>query len=105
MDPALRTVTSLPLSELWNNDGKLDAQCLGAIGPAEIRNLLHSEIVFALADPGHPLRWLERNAAIMFWKSEAESRIVDPTELSFRLEDFPGSYCYVRRSGRFRVTM
>lgn len=92
----------VPLTELWNDEGEVQAQCLGTIGKTEIESLLQSGATFVIADVGQPLLWTDRKAASAFWKSEAEPRIVDPRAKGFRLEDFPESYCYVQGSGSLR---
>ena len=93
MDPRLRIVARLPLTELWNDDGTVQAECVGTIDKAEVENPLQSGAKLVIADVGHSLLWMDHKTALAFWKSEAESRIA-PRAKKFRLED-PGCYCYV----------
>ena len=94
MDPKHRIVTHIPLTELWNDQGRLDAPRGGRIGSAEIQQLLHGELAFVIADVGLPLQWVHGKDVFSFWKSEVKPRLVEPTTLRFRLGDFAGSYCY-----------
>jgi hypothetical protein len=95
MDPKLRLVVSLPLAELWTDAGPLPAQRIGPLGEAEIKELLRTEAVeFAVAGGSPRLEWVPAGERFDFWKTELRPHLLDPRADSFRLEDFPGEYCY-----------
>lgn len=91
MDWSLRIVTRLPLAQLWTSEGPVDASRSRRIGPSEITDLLRrGPVRFVVADVGHSLHWISRDHCLAFWKSDGESRTVDPRAESWHLEDFPG---------------
>lgn len=101
MDPAKRVVTHIPLTELWTKEGRVDAVRGGPLGEAEIAALLRdTPSTFVVASPGEPLRWVAVRDRYDFWKTEVKCRLVARDATSFRLEDFPGSYCYVATEWR-----
>ena len=94
MQPAQRIVTCLPLVELWDANGPLDACRAGYVGEAGIKKLLLDGSSFVVAAPGEPLRWVAMRDRFAFWKKEVSCRLVLDVS-SFRLECYPGNYCYV----------
>lgn len=74
MDSHLRRVTTLPLRELWNDGGTVDAERLHDVEEDEIRQLLR------LGAPGV---------------------IASPALGSVRLEDFPDGRCW--RASEWRL--
>jgi hypothetical protein len=101
MDPAKRIVTHIPLTELWTNEGRVDALRGEPLGEAEIAALLRdARSTFVVASPGEPLRWVAGRARYDLWKTEVKCRLVGRDATSFSLEDFPGSYCYVAAEWR-----
>ena len=94
MKPARRVVTSLPLSELWNDRGPVSGKRERYLNHAELREVLRSDAVcFAVADVGHNLRWLSAQACFDFWKTEVSCRVAEPN-MSIDLDRYPGRYCY-----------
>jgi hypothetical protein len=49
MDSARRIVTSMPLTELWNSKGPLDARRVANAGEADIVRLLRDSSSFLVA--------------------------------------------------------
>lgn len=97
MPPDFRTMTvqRLPLRQLWNAAGFLDATRGSRLGVTEITELLRGGVsALATANIGHPLRWIARSSLFEIWKTELKPRIVPPDAERVRLEDFPGEYAY-----------
>ncbi len=95
MDPAQRIVTRIPLTELWNSKGLLDARLAERVGEADIVRLLRGGSSFVIADVGLPLQWISEDDRFAFWKAEVKCRLVTPEADGFYLDDYPGNYCYV----------
>jgi hypothetical protein len=95
MDSTTRIVTSIPLTELWNSGGPLDARRAHNIGDADIARLLRDGSSFVVADVGLPLRLISAEDRFAFWKAEVRSRLIAPDADSFQLDDYPDNYCYV----------
>ena len=95
MDPILRIVTILPLTELWDERGTLTFERGPQLGRDDIASRLRAgETRFILADVGESLKWIPSSEAFRLWKEEVRPRLVEPG-LSFHLDDYPGSYCYL----------
>jgi hypothetical protein len=96
MDPSQRVVTQTPLTELWDESGRVQAIRSRVLGEPEITRLLtQTECPFVVADPGMPLRWVRMHDRFTFWKTEVKPRLVPGNVTAFHREDFPGGYCYV----------
>jgi hypothetical protein len=88
-----RTVTQLPLTELWDEAGKLPATYARDLTEADIRTLLQATPVrFVIADVGKPLQWVQVSECFRFWKTQVRSRVAGATQVF--LDDFPGGHCY-----------
>jgi len=100
MKPDERIVTQIPMRELWTDRGPLTVARGQSLGPADVAAVLQThkittELRFAVADVGHPLRWLDPVEFVAFWKTDARGRVVGAEATAIRLEDFPGEQCYV----------
>jgi hypothetical protein len=85
----------MPLAELWNEEGPLDARRLGAVGAPQITPLLREGSSFVIAEAGKPLLWISESDRFDFWKAEVKPRLVAMDADGFYLDDYPGCYCYV----------
>lgn len=94
MDTRQKIVTQVPLTELWNSSGPLDAFRAEMLGEADIVRLLQNGSSFVVAEAGQPLRWIAEGDRFAFWKAEVKCRLVAADADVFQLEDYPGSYCY-----------
>ncbi|WP_245320307.1 hypothetical protein [Bradyrhizobium lablabi] len=92
---AEKIVTQMPLTELWNAHGPLDARRAGNLGETDIERLLRDGSSFVVAETGQPLRWIEEGDRFAFWKAEVKCRLVAPDKDGFHLDDYPGNYCYI----------
>ncbi|MGA2256802.1 MAG: hypothetical protein ABSG53_19300 [Thermoguttaceae bacterium] len=94
MDTRLRTVTSLPLAELWADAGTLMAQRGRYVTCEDLQRLLRKgPLHFVVADCGKPLRWIEHSACYDFWKQEVKPHFAAPDAIS--PEDYPDGRCYL----------
>lgn len=94
MDPALRIVTSLPLTVLWSAQGTLTHQRTCALGMEDIRERLKmGRVQFVVADVGQALHWVPAAACFDYFKDDVISHLVEPAQ-RFTLAKFPGEYCY-----------
>lgn len=94
MDPMLRVVMRIPMSELWDSAGNLTAAKQRSLGGSDVAALLRQgQVRFVVAECGDPLRWIPLSRCYDFWKTELKPRIVE-TE-TFDQAGFPGAYCYV----------
>lgn len=101
MRPEQRIVVSMPLDELWDEQGSITARRGRALGQQEIAALLSSETVqFVVANVGSHLRWIPLDDRFTFWKGEVKVRLVPTNAEKLRLEDYPGEYCYVATEWR-----
>jgi hypothetical protein len=90
---ALRNPSRLPLEELWDDHGRVEAEMVGPAGAERIKQLLRSgEMSFVIADVGKPLRWISEKDAASFWKTEVKDHLADG-ERAY-LDDFPGGYAF-----------
>lgn len=66
------------------------------VGRELITELLRDgPVKFVVANCGEHLKWVPVGDRFRFWKDEVKPRLVEPSVERFRLEDFPGEYCYV----------
>jgi hypothetical protein len=101
MDPKKRIVTSVPLNELWNNDGDVPSERGSMLNREEVRRLVQSGAVrFVVADPGLPLRWVSEAESRAFWKGEVRPHLVDEPGLPFDIYHFPHGYAYIATEWR-----
>jgi hypothetical protein len=72
------------MTELWNDDGMLQARRTCDLGRQAIAELLRkTEVRFVVADCGLQLRWIPVSERFRFWKQEAAGRIAEHHTLSF----------------------
>jgi len=92
----LRSVNQMPLTQLWNEHGDIDARRKRWLTKSALREMLRKHrIEFYVAEMGRPLRRVDVAKCYDFWKSEAEVHVVEDPDVEFRPEDFPGEYAYV----------
>jgi len=93
MNPCEREVVRLPLEGLWNGDGEVTAEKGRGLDAVDIKALLRLGLVtFAVADVGHPLRWVTGAQGYDFWKSEAQPHLHQRARPY--LDDYPDGYFY-----------
>jgi hypothetical protein len=96
MHPANRIVTQIPLSELWDQGGILQATRGDALDREQLRRLLQAGAVrFVVADAGLPLRWVPESECHVFWKLDVRPHLVDEPERPFDIYHFSQGYAYV----------
>ena len=93
---SLRTVNQLPLANLWDDDGDVNATRERNLSQGALHELLRNfPVEFCIADVGHSLRLIPVATCYEFWKSEVKSHLVDDPQSGLQLEQFPGEYAYV----------
>ena len=97
MDHRLKCITKLPLEELWDANGPVEAEPLAYLGAESIRLMLRrGPVRFVVADVGARLLWIDAAKSHSFWKSEVRDHLAEGNR--FELEDYPGAYAYSARS-------
>ncbi|BDI29998.1 hypothetical protein CCAX7_20490 [Capsulimonas corticalis] len=83
----------MPLDNLWNNDGPLEAVKGRQLSKDDIKGLLRlGPVSFVVVDTGHPMRWIAAKGCFDFWKSEAEVHLHEIARRYY--SDYPEEYFY-----------
>lgn len=95
MDPDKRIVTVIPLEELWNSEGAVEAYRLGIMSRVEVTNLIKtSKVSFVVANVGQKLEWISTENCYEFWKSHIKDHVVeDLSEIEYDLN--PKGFVFV----------
>ena len=94
MATAERSVTTLPLEEVWDASGALPLTGGDHLDRPAIESLLRAGVVkLVLADKGHPLEWVPPAKRRAVWRREVSERLVGPNQKAF-LDDFNDAYFY-----------
>jgi hypothetical protein len=94
VEPNLRTVEQIPLSELWTDAGPIEAERGPELGDEDIRALLAAgPLQLVEAAISVPLRWLPPASCFEFWKENVQQRLVPPGA-DVECWTYPGGYCY-----------
>jgi hypothetical protein len=80
VDPSQRIVTCIPLTNLWDEKGQLNAHRVRRARRKEISQLLRIGSTFVVSDVGHPLRWIPEQDRFTFWKTEVRDRLAPVVE-------------------------
>ena len=89
-----KIVTRIPLTELWNADGRVEAARERFLDLDQLKGMLSQfPVEFVVANPGHPLKWIPVAECFDFWKSEVKPHLASTDK--FLLENFPEEYAYV----------
>lgn len=103
MDTRTRIVVRLPLTELWTEDGRVEAVQVRRLSRSGIAGLLRDgPVQLVRAEIGRPLEWIPAAERFDLWKSEIQDRVVDPADAGFVLDDYPDGYCYAAALERGR---
>lgn len=94
MAAAERSVTALPLDEVWDASGALPLSRGEHLDRPAIETLIRAGTVrLVVADLGKPLEWVPPAKARSLWRSEVSERLVGPNQKAF-LDDFNDRYFY-----------
>ena len=89
-----RSVTTLPLDEVWDASGALPLKAGEHLDRPVIESLLRAGAVrLVVADLGHPLEWVPKAKSRSLWRREVSERLVGPNQKAF-LDDFNDAYFY-----------
>src|SRR5580692_4672379 len=92
MDPAHKTVTRLPLGELWRDNGFRTTSRGRSRAEDDIASLLRvGRVQFVVVDLGAAPFWIPLDDCYRFCKEEAKPHL---GESRARLDDFPNGYYY-----------
>jgi len=93
--PAERSVTALPLDEVWDaGGGALPLTGGEHLDRPAIESLMRAGAVrLVVADLGHPLEWVPKAKARSMWRREVSERLVGPNQKAF-IDDFNDAYFY-----------
>jgi hypothetical protein len=96
MNLSERVVTEIPIKEIWDKDGTIEATRDSYLSADELRDMLRKfPVEFIIANVGEHLKSIPVHMCYEYWKSEVKEHLVSAPEKPFRLEDFPGEYAYV----------
>jgi len=96
-----RSVTKIPLREIWDDKGPVSEERVRHMGKDEICDLMRTDAVhFIVANCGEGLRWIPESERFSFWK-RTERSIAKP-DAPIRLEEFPAQVAYVASEWRGR---
>jgi hypothetical protein len=89
----LKVVTTTPLTELWTDEGLIDAKRGRQLTSTEIKEIL-TESVFVVADVGQRLNWIKQEEVFDFWKTDLQKRLWNK-DGKIDLDKFPDGYAYL----------
>jgi hypothetical protein len=93
MDPALKTVTRLPLRNLWRADGFATTSRIRSLAEDDITVLLGvGPVEFVVVDVGFAPTWIPLGDCYQFWKSEVKPHLAVETRAI--IANLSGGYCY-----------
>jgi len=91
---AERSVTTLPLDEVWDASGVLALKGGEHLDRPAIESLLRAgKVRLVIADMGHPLEWVAKAKSRTLWRREVSERVVGPNQKAF-IDDFNDAYFY-----------
>jgi hypothetical protein len=89
-----RIITTLPLSELWDDNGLIEARRSRDLTAYDLRDLLRNgRVRFMVADVGAKPVWIPPGECFRFWKAEVQAHLADPQQ-RVPLDEFPEAFCY-----------
>jgi len=95
MRPSLRVVTRIPLRELWDERGTLQAVRGERIGPSEITEMARrGPFQLVIAAIPAPLQWVPIQERFVVWK-KVKTHVLPRAATRVRLEDYDGEYFYI----------
>jgi hypothetical protein len=93
VDAMDRIVRALPLTAIWDRAGTLDAHPIRELAAGHVKSMLQTKpFRFAVASVAEPLRWIEPEECLTFWKTEVLPRLVSASKPN--PSSYPGGYCY-----------
>jgi hypothetical protein len=102
MRPDQRTVTKLPLTELWDETGALHGERIRHLDKNLIRELMGAgQVQFVVANCGAKLNWIPMPERFEFWKT-VRSQVADSRRPIY-LERFPNQTAYIASEWRGRT--
>jgi len=90
-----KLVIQLPLTTLWTEAADIDAKRGQYVTEATIQEMLQNHpVIFALADIGQKLHWINQEKSFEYWKTEVKPHLA-PDLNHIDLDCFPNNYAYI----------
>jgi hypothetical protein len=93
MDFKLRIVTTTPLTELWTDEGFVDAKRGRQLTINDIKTIL-TDVIFVVADVGQKLNWIKQDNVFDFWKTDLQKHFWDKRD-KLDLDKVADGYAYL----------
>jgi hypothetical protein len=99
MRPDQRIVTTIPLTEIWDERGAIPGERIRQLDENLIRGLMGTgQVQFIVADCGVKLNWIPMQERFEFWKT-VRPQVADPSQ-PILLKQFPNETAYVASEWR-----
>jgi len=96
MNPSKRVVIEIPMKEIWDQDGAIEATRDRYLSADDLKTMLKKfPVEFVIANVGDLLKTIQVDKCFNFWNSEVKMHLVSDPEKAFRVEEFPGEYAYL----------
>jgi len=88
-------VTRLPLQNLWDDNGSLEARKGRALSASDIHSFLLRDrpVRFVVANVDSPLLWVELPDSFLFWNTQVRVHLYEPAKQN--VSDYSNGYYYV----------
>jgi hypothetical protein len=93
MDFKLKVVTMTPLTELWTDEGLVDAKRGRQLSTSDLKEILN-DVIFVVADVGQKLNWIKKEKVFDFWKTDLQKHLWNKSD-EIKLDNFPDNYAYL----------
>ena len=90
MDYKLEIVRKLPVTELWNDRGKLEYKRGLPLSPAEVKAMMPNT-PFVVASLGAKLVWVNPQDTPKFWKTEIKSHMKNSPDYEYLASEWIGA--------------
>ena len=86
-------MTRTPLTELWNDDGPVEAKRMRQVMAHDVKPILN-DVTFVVADVGHKLNWITPPGTVEFWKADLKNHFWEPSD-KLELGQVSDGYAYL----------
>src|SRR5690348_15644708 len=90
-----KIVINIPLQNIWNSQGELNARRSSYLSEEKISEMLKCGLIdFVVADVGSSLKWVNQSECYSFWKCEVQDHLAENVE-KINIDAFPNDYAYI----------